>query len=298
VEVRPLAQPGRQLLCDGHADDAVRDLAALDLRPVVIGLLERDLVAGGAGDHCAPNAGPSDRRFSRVPFGATYRDPVVSRPAASTTRTAAPREISDIADRLRIRFAHSLPIRLRDRVVQDLGDATTRLHRLVGLGFPEFTRYVKDLASEAATTILSEYPAAAAPRSPRWSTTAGTRSVVSSAKFVEAAKTSVGRHHGDAYRIQVCYAHKDIAPPQAARPRATHRGHARRPRGRRAPAPIDGIGPQNRRPARRRDRRLRALRQPGQAGGARGLDPGHQARGQEQAQRRHVLRALAARAAS
>src|SRR5882672_3804626 len=34
----------------GHADDAIRDLAALDLGPVVIGALERDLVAGRVRD--------------------------------------------------------------------------------------------------------------------------------------------------------------------------------------------------------------------------------------------------------
>ena len=39
-------------------------------------------------------------------------------------------------------------VRLRDRVVQDLGDATRRLHRVVDLGFPEFTRYVKTLSSK------------------------------------------------------------------------------------------------------------------------------------------------------
>jgi hypothetical protein len=41
-----------------HADDAVRDLAALDLGPVVIGLLERDLVAGRVGDQLVEVLGP------------------------------------------------------------------------------------------------------------------------------------------------------------------------------------------------------------------------------------------------
>lgn len=36
-------------------------------------------------------------------------------------------------------------VRLRDRVVQDLGDRVRQLHRLVDLGFPEFTRHVRTL---------------------------------------------------------------------------------------------------------------------------------------------------------
>jgi transposase len=53
-------------------------------------------------------------------------------------------------------------VRFRDRVVQDFGDRLRQLHRLVDLGFPEFTRYVRDLGTELATTILQEYPTAAA----------------------------------------------------------------------------------------------------------------------------------------
>ncbi len=36
-------------------------------------------------------------------------------------------------------------VRLRDRLVQDLGDRVRELHRVVDLGFPEFTRYVRSL---------------------------------------------------------------------------------------------------------------------------------------------------------
>jgi transposase len=108
-------------------------------------------------------------------------------------------------------------VRLRDRVVQDMGDATRRLHRLVDLGFPEFTRYVKNLASELATTILSEYPTAAAfplATRPLAKLVYDGRHKVGgelAGQLVEAAKTSVGRHHGDAYRVQVRYACEDIA---------------------------------------------------------------------------------------
>lgn len=107
-------------------------------------------------------------------------------------------------------------VRLRDRVVQDLGDATRRLHRLVDLGFPEFTRYVKALDSELATTILSEYPTAAAfpvVTRPLAKLVYDGRHKVGpelAGKLVEAAKVSVGHHHGDAYRVQVQYACQDI----------------------------------------------------------------------------------------
>lgn len=49
-------------------------------------------------------------------------------------------------------------VRFRDRLVQDFGDRVRQLHRLVDLGFPEFTRYVRDLGSELATAVLRDYP--------------------------------------------------------------------------------------------------------------------------------------------
>lgn len=107
-------------------------------------------------------------------------------------------------------------VRLRDRVVQDLGDATRRLHRLVDLGFPEFTRHVKALDSELATTILSEYPTAAAfpvVVRPLAKLVYDGRHKVGpelASALVEAARVSVGHHHGDAYRVQVQYACQDI----------------------------------------------------------------------------------------
>lgn len=52
-------------------------------------------------------------------------------------------------------------VRFRDRLRQDFGDRVRQLHRLVDLGFPEFTRYVRDLGSELATGLLREYPTAA-----------------------------------------------------------------------------------------------------------------------------------------
>ena len=125
------------------------------------------------------------------------------RPVATKLPDSATQELREI-------------VRLRDRVVQDLGDATRRLHRLVDLGFPEFTRYVKDLDTELATSILSEYPTAAAfpvVARPLAKLVYDGRHKVGAelaGQLVEAAKVSVGRHHGEAYRVQVQYACQDI----------------------------------------------------------------------------------------
>ena len=53
-------------------------------------------------------------------------------------------------------------VRLKQQVVQQLGDRVRQLHGAVDLGFPEFTRHVRTLESELATTILAQYPTAAA----------------------------------------------------------------------------------------------------------------------------------------
>ncbi len=108
-------------------------------------------------------------------------------------------------------------VRLRDRLMQDLGDRVRQLHRAVDLGFPEFTRYVRTLDSELATAILHEYPTAEAFLGLPWKRLAklcyDRRHKVGEeiAKgLVEAAKVSVGRHHGPAYRVQVRFACEDI----------------------------------------------------------------------------------------
>jgi transposase len=101
-------------------------------------------------------------------------------------------------------------VRFRDRLVQELGDKLRQLHRLVDLGFPEFTRYVRTLDSELALTLLAEYPTAAA-FAPLKAFRLGRviydgRRAVGRAlaeQIVAAAKVSVGRHHGKAYQMQV-----------------------------------------------------------------------------------------------
>lgn len=109
-------------------------------------------------------------------------------------------------------------VRLRDRLVQDFGDRVRQLHRLVDLGFPEFTRYVRSLDSELATSILKDYPTAEAfigvrPRALSNLKYDGVHFVglELATQLIEAAKTSVGRHHGYAYRIQAKFYCEDLA---------------------------------------------------------------------------------------
>jgi transposase len=109
-------------------------------------------------------------------------------------------------------------VRLRDRLVQDFGDRVRQLHRLVDLGFPEFTRYVKGLDTELATALLAEYPTAQAFQGVSGKRLARLcydgRHVVGpelAQRLLVAAARSVGRHHGEAYRVQVRYACEDMA---------------------------------------------------------------------------------------
>lgn len=108
-------------------------------------------------------------------------------------------------------------VRLRDRLVQDLGDRVRQLHRVVDLGFPEFTRHVRRLDTELATAILRKYPTAQAFRGTSVKRLANLRydglhfvGLDLAHALVEAAKTSVGHHHGEPYRIQARYACEDI----------------------------------------------------------------------------------------
>jgi transposase len=108
-------------------------------------------------------------------------------------------------------------MRLKQQVVQQLGDRVRQLHRAVDLGFPEFTRHVRTMESELATTILAQYPTAAAFRSVSVKKLArliygGNHQVGEelARTLIEAAKQSVGAHHGEPYRLQLRYACEDI----------------------------------------------------------------------------------------
>jgi len=108
-------------------------------------------------------------------------------------------------------------VHLRDRLVQDIGDRVRQLHRLVDLGFPEFTRHVPDLESMLATAILRAYPTATAFRGLSVRVLAALRydgrhrvGEALAAALMAAAAASVGRHHGEPYRLQVRYACEDL----------------------------------------------------------------------------------------
>lgn len=109
-------------------------------------------------------------------------------------------------------------VRHRDRLVQELGDHVRQLHRIVDLGFPEFTRHVKDLSSNQAIAILSRYPTARAFDEVSAGELTNLRYDGRHAvgrklaeELIAAAKRSVGAHHGPAYRMQAEHACEDIA---------------------------------------------------------------------------------------
>lgn len=130
---------------------------------------------------------------------------------ASQKKPAATRLTDEATDELREL------VRLRDRVVQDFGDRVRELHRVVDLGFPEFTRYVRTLGSELATSILKKYPTAESflgvrPKALSNLKYDGSRHVglELAQQLIEAAAVSVGRHHGHAYQVQVKYFCQDL----------------------------------------------------------------------------------------
>lgn len=109
-------------------------------------------------------------------------------------------------------------VRLRDRLVQDLGDRTRQVHRAIDLCFPEFTQHVVDLASHKATTLLLTCPTARAFRRADPAVLAELkydgRHVIGrelADALCAAAGRSVGHHHGGVYDLQIRYACEDIA---------------------------------------------------------------------------------------
>jgi transposase len=109
-------------------------------------------------------------------------------------------------------------VRLRDRVLQDMVDKVNQLHRVIDLGFPEFTKLVKDVSSALATSLLSQYPTAQVFAATRVGEIAnlvydGRRTVgrTLAQDLVTTAKSSVGQHHGPVYELQARYACQDIA---------------------------------------------------------------------------------------
>ena len=126
------------------------------------------------------------------------------RPAATPVPDALTEELREL-------------VHLRERLVQDFGDRVRQLHRLVDLGFPEFTRYVRTLDSELASAILRDYPTAAAFRGVSVRRLAALRydgrhhvGLDLARLLIEAARRSVGQHHSATYRLQIRYACDDL----------------------------------------------------------------------------------------
>ncbi len=108
-------------------------------------------------------------------------------------------------------------VRHRDRIRQDFDDRVRQLHRLVDLGFPEFTRYVRGLDSMLATALLSECPTAhdfarTTPKRLAKLRYDGRHLVGAerATQLIEAAKRSIGQHHGPAYQLQARHICQDL----------------------------------------------------------------------------------------
>ena len=113
-------------------------------------------------------------------------------------------------------------MRLRDRLVQDLGDRARQVHRTLDLSFPEFTRHVRDVTSAKATTLLLACPTgldfAVADPHALAELKYDSRHVVGlelAQALCDAAKRTVGRHHGTPYELQMRYACEDITTLRA-----------------------------------------------------------------------------------
>ncbi len=126
------------------------------------------------------------------------------RPAATRVPEAAIDELREL-------------VRLRTRLTQDMVDRVNQLHRLVDLGFPEFTRYLKDLNTNLATSILRQYPTAVAFRALSRKRLAklsydGRHRVGEelAQQLIDAAQVSVGSQHTVAHQIGVRYACEDL----------------------------------------------------------------------------------------
>jgi transposase len=108
-------------------------------------------------------------------------------------------------------------MRLRERLMQELVARLNQLHRLVDLGFPEFTRYLKDLNTALATAILQQYPTARAFRGVSRKRLArlsydGRHQVGAelAQQLIDAAATSVGSQHSSSHQLGVRYACEDL----------------------------------------------------------------------------------------
>jgi transposase len=126
-------------------------------------------------------------------------------------RPAPTRLHDEVAESLRELVRH------RDRLRQDFDDRVRQLHRLVDLVFPEFSRYVRSLDSMLTTCLLAEYPSAQAfaranPRRLARLRYDGRHMIGAelAEQLVDAARRSIGQHHGPAYTLQARHICQDL----------------------------------------------------------------------------------------
>jgi transposase len=154
------------------------------------------------------------RRFAQEDLRRAKNDSIdavgISRFAAQKRPAPTPL-LDDTIDQLR-EFTH-----LFERLTQDLGDRVRQVHRLVDLGFPEFTRHVPNLCTYRATSILAAYPSAQAFCESCLPKLAMMRYDGSHAvgqplatTLIKAAGSSVGRHHGHPYSLAMRYFCQDL----------------------------------------------------------------------------------------
>lgn len=154
------------------------------------------------------------RRFQEAGLERTKTDAIDASALARLAfeKRPAPTELNDAA----VEDLREL-VRHRDRLRADFDDRVRQLHRLVDLGFPEFTRYVRSLDTMLATALLAAYPTAqafakASPRRVAKLRFDGRHFVglELAEQLVEAAKRSVGQHHGPAYGLQARHICQDL----------------------------------------------------------------------------------------
>ena len=105
-----------------------------------------------------------------------------------------------------------------NRILQDYNARLRQLYRLVNLCFPEFLGPVRSLDSQRAATLLREYPTSRAFAEASIDTLACLRlhsrrrvGAKLAHTLIEAARQSVGRHDGPAYRSEVQLTCTDLA---------------------------------------------------------------------------------------
>lgn len=154
------------------------------------------------------------RRFQDASLERTKTDAIDAEGLARLAfekRPAPSRLHDEVAESLRELVRH------RDRLRQDFDDRVRQLHRLVDLGFPEFTRYVRTLDSQLATTLIAEYPTAQAFARANAKRLARLRydgrhfvGPELADQLVAAARRSIGQHHGPVYALQARHLCQDL----------------------------------------------------------------------------------------